>query len=49
MKKKSEFLSENFQFFGGETFNTFEKACFRIGAHITHSVKHHSKKTCKLN
>ena len=30
MKKKSEFLSENFQFlvFGGEIFNIFEKGCF---------------------
>ena len=27
-KKISEFLSENFQFFGGEIFNIFEYACF---------------------
>ena len=29
MKKISEFLSENFQMFGGEIFNIFEYACFR--------------------
>ena len=29
MKKIPEFLSENFQFFGGEIFNKFEMACFR--------------------
>ena len=29
MKKISEFLSENFQFFGGEIFYIFEKAYFR--------------------
>ena len=27
--KISEFLYENFQFFGGEIFNIFEEACFR--------------------
>ena len=31
MKKISEFLSGNFQSFGGEIFNIFEYACFRNG------------------
>ena len=29
IRKISEFLSENFYFFGGKIFNIFEKACFR--------------------
>ena len=34
MKNRRVFLSENFQFFGGEIFYIFEKACFRNGIRL---------------
>ena len=46
MWKISEFLSENFQYFGGEIFYIFEKVCFRNGisqqcsSHLSFTIDH---------
>ena len=41
--KISQFLSENFQFFGGENFNIFEKAGFRNDVCYVYSVELHHR------
>ena len=49
MKKKSDFLFENFSFYGGQIFSTFEYACFRnVGSKLfPFKVEHDSKRMLK--